>query len=351
MIINVFAVLVVLHLVSCEAQEDDRRRDRMSLWKRGLIFDDSIDDTLLSFHAGIARRLAPINKARAGCSEEYGCGADFYFGNDIRGGASIASVEEKISELVKVYGAEFSNAIEQNRRDHEEDCRKSCESFYCARNNTDEEVFLNLNGTDSMEFISFPFGSVPPEDFAQDFGFPLDLIKVSSRALFSAQEASEVVQIAESEGLSSNEYLSGKYKLGGDWLLNLPQTRAWFNERLKDTLFPLLSNLFPEIVSSPSVLRAHSVSLLKYNSSHPRTDVHIDNGILAMTLAMTPKAEYSGGGTYFEHLGERFVLPMDVGYGTFRPGSVRHGGHKVTGGSRYILGAFLLIEDRGTYIL
>ena len=142
---------------------------------------------------------------------------------------------------------------------------------------------------------------------------------MSHGPLFSAKEASEVVQIAEEEGLSNNEYKSGKYKLGGDWLLNLPNTRDWFNKRLETTFFPLLSALFPEIVSSPNVLRAHSVSLLKYNSTHPRTDVHIDNGILAMTLAMTPLNEYAGGGTYFEHLGENFVLPMEVGYGTFRP--------------------------------
>jgi len=103
-------------------------------------------------------------------------------------------------------------------------------------------------------------------------------------------------------------------------------------------------------VSSPSVLRAHSVSLLKYNTSHPRTDVHVDNGILAMTLAMTPQNEYVGGGTFFEHMGVDNVLAMDVGHGTFRPGSVRHGGHKVTDGIRYILGAFLLIEDRVEHV-
>lgn len=136
----------------------------------------------------------------------------------------------------------------------------------------------------------------------------------------------------------------------GDWLDNLPKTREWFNLRLQSTFFPLLSHLFPEIVSSPSILRAHAVSLLKYNTSHPRTDVHIDNGILAMTLAMTPRTDYVGGGTFFEHMGVDNVIQMDVGHGTFRPGSVRHGGHRVTGGTRYILGAFLLLEDKVEHV-
>ena len=110
-------------------------------------------------------------------------------------------------------------------------------------------------------------GATPPEDFAQDFGFPLDLIKVTEEApLFPPEEAAEVIAIANGEGLEQNEYNSGKYKLGGDWLLNLPKTRGWFNKRLESTFFPLLHQLFPEIVSSPSVLRAHSVStIFKYN--------------------------------------------------------------------------------------
>ena len=41
---------------------------------------------------------------------------------------------------------------------------------------------------------------------------------------------------------------------------------------------------------------------------------------------------------------------MDVGHATLRPGSVRHGGHKVTKGTRYILGAFLLIQDRVEHV-
>ena len=175
-------------------------------------------------------------------------------------------------------------------------------------------------------------GAVPPEDFASDFGFPLDLIKVSNAPLFPASEAAQMVATAEAEGLSENEYRSGKYKLGGNWLDNLPKTRAWFNRKLETTFFPLLAQLFPEIISSPVVLRAHSVSLLKYNSSHPQTDLHIDNGILAMTISMNPSSEYHGGGTFFEHMGVNNVLAMDVGFGTFRPGSVRHGGARVTEG-------------------
>ena len=339
--------LILLNELSAQQQNFDT--DKMALWQRGI--NAIYEEEEIALRAALARRIAPIRKTRLDCSELYGCGDDFYFGSDIRGGGDSESIDARIGILEAKFGSEFKQAIARNIREHEEDCKKSCESFFCVNDNA-EDTFVKWDPYDanSTEFISFPFGAVPPEDFASDFGFPLDLIKVSRGSLFSIEEATDIVRIAESEGLSQNEYKSGKYKLGGDWLLNLPKTRSWFNERLETTFFPLVSYLFPEIVSSSAVLRAHSVSLLKYNASHPRTDVHIDNGILAMTIAMTPMNDYIGGGTYFEHLGDNFVLPMDVGYGIFRPGSIRHGGHQVTDGVRYILGAFLLLSDRVEHV-
>jgi len=130
----------------------------------------------------------------------------------------------------------------------------------------------------------------------------------------------------------------------------MPHTLAWFNRRLESTIFPAAAALFPEVIRHAGVLRAHSVALLKYNSSHPRTDVHVDDGILAITLALSPRANYTGGGTFFEHLGAGHIVEMDQGGCTLRPGSVRHGGHRVTGGDRYILGAFLLIADRVEHV-
>jgi tetratricopeptide (TPR) repeat protein len=264
------------------------------------------------------------------------------------GGVEYATrLENKLAELGTKFGQPFLDAIEKNKAEHAADCKRSCELFYCANDGNNSKVWEST----TTSFRSYSFGAVPPEDFHDEFQFPLDLIKVTQgEPLFSAEESAQVIKQAEAEGVAQNEYKSGKYKLGGDWLVNLPQTREWFNKQLEHTMFPILCHLFPEIIRSPSVLRAHSVSLLKYNSTHPRTDVHIDNGILAMTLAMSPQSDYFGGGTFYEHMGVDHVLPMDVGHGTFRPGSVRHGGHRVTAGSRYILGAFLLLEDHVEHV-
>jgi len=348
---------------SSDAQ-DQSHSIKMDLWSRGAFDLDLSPVELEMLSLAAPMRLGPVRMARydVAVSDKIRTNECLELDCDamlnplkIRGGSTSLSyagrLEEKLSELSIKLGPDFAGAIERNKREHAEDCATSCESFYCAENNDAQQGTAWAEEHSNTTFRSYSFGSVPPEDFSEVFGYPLDLIKVTQGApLFSADEAATVVNTAENEGLSQNQYESGKYRLGGDWLLNLPKTRAWFNEKLRTSFFPLLSYLFPEIISSPAVLRAHSVSLLKYNSSHPRTDVHIDNGILAMTLAMTPKDRYVGGGTFFEHFGVSNVLQMDVGHGTFRPGSVRHGGHKVLEGTRYILGAFLLIEDKPEHV-
>ena len=134
-------------------------------------------------------------------------------------------LEARLQELGVQFGPAFSDAIERNKQEHAEDCKVSCEAFYCA--DTTAPGFWN--DTSDTTFASYSFGATPPEDFAQEFGFPLDLIKVTEgQPLFPRDEARRVIQDAEAEGVHLNEYESGKYRLGGDWLVNLPKTRQWF---------------------------------------------------------------------------------------------------------------------------
>jgi len=392
---GVYGIYDVHDVSRMDGLEERLYNAKMELWSRGEFDtmakfsndedeDDSVTRRVERMEEEVrwsSVRLGPVREVRreykdgGGCIE-FDCHGDGDGDGDgdfrarllkMRGGASTGStlstseynerLKAKIDELSIVHGSEFIAAIQRNEEEHAEDCETSCHSFYCKSQSRDHhDQSDNAITTDNplhqtTAITSYSFGPTPPEDFAEKFGFPLDLIKVTSGTpIIPPQEAKDVLSLAIEDGIEHNEYTSGKYKLGGDWLLNLPKTRAWFNTRLENTFFPLLAHLFPEIISSPTVLRAHSVSLLKYNYTHPRTDVHIDNGILAMTIAMTPLGDYIGGGTFFEHMGVDNVLQMDVGHGTFRPGSIRHGGHRVTGGTRYILGAFLLITDRVEHV-
>eukprot|EP00592_Proboscia_alata_P004987 CAMPEP_0194370698 /NCGR_PEP_ID=MMETSP0174-20130528/19032_1 /TAXON_ID=216777 /ORGANISM="Proboscia alata, Strain PI-D3" /LENGTH=357 /DNA_ID=CAMNT_0039148317 /DNA_START=62 /DNA_END=1131 /DNA_ORIENTATION=+ len=340
LLIHVCSHELVANALDLDLEEPERERERqtqtkLELWSRGAYELDNIgisvqaaNDHHPSFfqkaihaakyvrYGSSARRDILRNLNDPDCESTGYCDSSnplrFRGGSTTTSTTSASEVEiqveitdeqklrRKIKKLGVRFGPEFLNAIAQNEADHLSDCQKSCELFYCASgpntqtsNDTITEGTTNTAETNTAKTTikSYSMGAVPPEDFAESFGFPLDVIKVTQPTgppLFSPHESVSVIQTAESEGIEQNEFKSGKYQLAGDWLTNLPQTLAWFNKRLETTFFPLISELFPEVVSGVEVLRAHSVSLLKYNASHPRTDVHIDNGILAMTLAMTP---------------------------------------------------------------
>jgi hypothetical protein len=131
----------------------------------------------------------------------------------LRGGDTL-QLQHKIQELGIQFGSDFLQAMEQNERDHAADCALSCQTYYCAPPGvTLKPLSSILNQT---RIASYSMGAVPPEDFANDFGFPLDLIKVTQgEPLFTAGEASRVIATAQAEGVDKNEYISGKYKLGG----------------------------------------------------------------------------------------------------------------------------------------
>ena len=286
--------------------EDRHYRARMELWSRGEYSNDlfsghgfqfAFEDEVEMLERAVSwspMRLGPVRKVRRDFIKQNECiemdcpfslPSGYNFLHKLRGGetrnqdesATAGGAEsygdrlkKKLDHLSQKLGPEFKGAIEKNEKEHAEDCKVSCESFYCADESPDNRNTWDPSSELSdTSFFSLNFGATPPEDFSEEFGFPLDLIKVTKgEPLFSAEEAARVVEIAQGEGIENNEYKSGKYLLGGDWLTNLPKTREWFNAKLESTLFPLMRHLFPEIVSSTSVLRAHSVSLLKYNGKH-----------------------------------------------------------------------------------
>ena len=92
----------------------------------------------------------------------------------IRGGGQEAAVDyekhtaHKIHELGLRFGTEFLEAIEKNKEEHAEDCKKSCEIYYCADPSKPIVPFDTLMGETSIK--SYSMGPVPPEDFAESFG-------------------------------------------------------------------------------------------------------------------------------------------------------------------------------------
>jgi hypothetical protein len=244
----------------------------------------------------------------------------------------------------------FDAALQLNAAEHEAQMEVACSHFSCS-------VAADYDVPPMSRW------SMGPVQILNDYSETLqgeDQIFVSEEPLFSPAECEEVIRLTELEGEGLPSSQSGKYKLGKAWIKDMPQVKDWFNEALRTKvpssspgpaparapshprpapaplpprsrptpaehrrasqrhfartalqLFPTLAHLFPTLVSNASMLRAHSVAVLRYNASHPRTDIHVDDALLAFTVALSHPSSFTGGGTYFEHIDR--VLPMPQG--------------------------------------
>ena len=224
-----------------------------------------------------------------------------------------------------------------NVAEHEEQCAAACASYFCG-------VVPPL---DPPPMDVYSQGPLPSLDFPALFDGE-QTIHVSKQPLFTADECDEAIRLAELEGLGLPTSKSGKYQIGKAWIEDMPSVLAWFNRALEHKLFPIMSALFPKLLPPGASLRAHKVAVLKYNTSHPQTDIHVDEALLAFTIALSPEGAFEGGGTYFEYIDR--VVEMAQGHATFRPGSVRHSGSTVTAGLRYVVGGFIAVNERVEHV-
>jgi len=134
----------------------------------------------------------------------------------------------------------------------------------------------------------------------------------------------------------------------------VPAIREWFDEQLTGTLFPFLAARYPEAIASPSELRVLDAFVVRYDAREQASlPTHQDENTFSFTIALNDRSEYEGGGTCFTRLrrvgaeaefGET-LLNADAGGVVAFPGKLRHGGHVVTSGRRYIIPLFIYAEQ------
>ena len=130
----------------------------------------------------------------------------------------------------------------------------------------------------------------------------------------------------------------------------VPPVLALFNKALKQRIAPFIAAAFPDVVPSPEMLRIHDAFLVKYDATHDGRQrflpVHEDESEISLTVALNPRSDYVGGGTFFESAhdaAQQVVCPHQGQVLAFR-GSRRHGGEPITAGVRYIFAVFAWVQ-------
>jgi hypothetical protein len=174
------------------------------------------------------------------------------------------------------------------------------------------------------------------------------LVHTTAEPLLSAQECEYIIGEAEEWAARAGGWTSKRHfnhPTTDIPLAELPLTRWFLNsDALPNRIYPLLGHAFESSLPNWRALRVADAFIVKYNASGGQTFLskHRDGSVLSFNVALNARSEYEGGGTWFEGLGRS--LPIERGHVCAHAGGVLHGGHPITGGVRYILVAFVILE-------
>lgn len=174
------------------------------------------------------------------------------------------------------------------------------------------------------------------------------LVHTTAEPLLSAQECEYIIGEAEEWAARAGGWTSKRHfnhPTTDIPLAELPLTRWFLNsDALPNRIYPLLGHAFESSLPNWRALRVADAFIVKYNASGGQTFLskHRDGSVLSFNIALNARSEYEGGGTWFEGLGRS--LPIERGHVCAHAGGVLHGGHPITGGVRYILVAFVILE-------
>ena len=173
MVLGVASLLPATGSAGDQDLNNDIRKAKLDLWLHGA-FDLEIEV------AAAPLRHGPIREVRQRLIHDMNLG-EYHSDNsgwdstlNVRGGDGnvqeedhVYNLDKQLKELSAKFGQPFMDAIAKNRAEHDADCKKSCEIFYCADDS--DRIQWDQDAYSDTSFRSYSFGSVPPEDFSYEF--------------------------------------------------------------------------------------------------------------------------------------------------------------------------------------
>ena len=178
---------------------------------------------------------------------------------------------------------------------------------------------------------------------------------VTSGPIFSTEECQAIISEAEENTevqWQAHEQYYKEYKITRN-VNEMPKTKEFFGRACIERIFPLLQKMYPSVCPQTADghrdFRVFSAKVLRYDSSRgdDYLGTHHDGSLLTFLVGLNDIEEYEGGGTYFEAIGK--AIRYGAGHLCCHPGIVRHGGAKVTSGTRYVLAAWIDVHGVKEY--
>lgn len=165
-------------------------------------------------------------------------------------------------------------------------------------------------------------------------------VVVSRVPLFTECECAAAIRAAEEHASRSGGWTTARHHAVPTTdvpVHDVPDLLIWFNEAMACRLGPLLACYF-----GAARVRVHDAFLVKYTAgAQAHLPLHVDESQLSLTIVLNDA--FSGGGTFFADLGR--ALSPRIGHVVAFDGEALHGGEPIVRGTRYIIAAFLYVDD------
>ncbi|KAA8495841.1 Procollagen-lysine,2-oxoglutarate 5-dioxygenase 3 [Porphyridium purpureum] len=167
--------------------------------------------------------------------------------------------------------------------------------------------------------------------------------------VFSRDECNDIVREAErvASEIGWSKKRHGSYATTDLPLVQLPETLRLFNRKLVSTIYPTLGAMFFDALPDVRCLRVVDGFVVKYDAVEPGGQVslaeHRDGSVLSFNIALNPRSDFEGGGTWFAGLNE--TISTNQGHMLAHASGMLHAGHPITSGQRYILVGFVILEQ------
>lgn len=177
------------------------------------------------------------------------------------------------------------------------------------------------------------------------------LLHKTRQPIFTNEECNRIVAEAENRALeiqwTTNRH--GNYPTTDLPLVELPETLAFLQVALVERIYPLLTAQFGTFLPDPSKLRVADGFVVKYDAQGGQKELkpHRDGSVLSFNIALNRSTEYNGGGTWFASLND--AIRLEQGEMVSHASGILHGGHGITQGKRYIMVAFVILEDYSSW--